>query len=72
MKNVIVNPTPYWIYPRLYKYDYKEGEEVEMDFSGNEEGRNRAIVAPTGIQDTGLEFDQGNNQLVVYQLEMIF
>ena len=36
-----------------------------MDFSGNEEGRNRAIVAPTGIQDTGLEFDQGNNQLIL-------
>ena len=36
-----------------------------MDFSGNEEDRNRAIVAPTGIQDTGLEFDQGKSSMVI-------
>ena len=62
----MVNPTKYWIYPRLYNYDYKNEVEKPMNFSGNEDGKMRGIIEPTnpnniGVQQSGLEFDQGKS-----------
>ena len=41
-----------------------------MNFSGNEEGRYRGVIEPTeddilGVQDSGLEFDQGKYTFTV-------
>ena len=64
----MVNPTKYWIYPRLYNYDYKNEKEKPMNFTGNEDNKMRGIVEPTnskniGVQQSGLEFDQGKPEI---------
>ena len=44
VKAVIVNPTKYWVYPRLKKWDYKN-KKVEInptEFSGNDNSNSRS------------------------------
>ena len=42
VKTVLVNPTKYWIYPTLVKYQY--GEEVDYEFSGNSDELNNTFA----------------------------
>ena len=68
VKAVIVNPTQYWVYPRLKKWDYKK-KEVEInptEFSGNDNSNSspdkfkyRTVPSPYSVVTTDAEFDQG-------------
>ena len=43
-KSVLINPTSYWIYPRLVKIE-DDGQEIRVDFSGNDARHNWTVVS---------------------------
>ena len=46
-KSVLINPTSYWIYPRLVKIE-ENGQEIKVDFSGNDNRHNWTVVSGKG------------------------
>ena len=68
-----MNPTGYWVYPRLKKWNYKN-KEVEVnptEFSGNDNSNSspdkfkyRTVPSPYSVVTTDAEFDQGKNNLL--------
>ena len=65
MKSVIINPTKYWIVPKLQSWDYKDdkAKPIDTDFNGNAGGKNKAYIPSYDVVQDGLEFDQGNPSL---------
>ena len=55
-----MNPSKYWIVPKLQYYDYKKSEQYTIDFNGNNEGKAKAYVPNYAAVQDGLEFEQGN------------
>ena len=74
VKAVLVNPTKYWVYPRLKKWNYKN-KKVEInptEFSGNDNSNSspdkfkyRTVPSPYSVETNDAEFDQGNNNNLV-------
>ena len=58
---MIINPTKYWIIPKLQSWDYKDdhAEPVDTDFNGNAGGKNKSYIPSYNVVKDGLEFDQG-------------
>lgn len=75
VKAVLVNPTKYWVYPRLKKWNYKN-KKVEInptEFSGNDNSNSspdkfkyRTVPSPYSVETNDAEFDQG-----IFSIEMV-
>ena len=59
MKSVIVNPSKYFIVPRLRSWKYSDDEAEDMDFNGNAGGKNKAFIEKFSALQDGLEMEQG-------------
>jgi len=64
VKSIIVNPSRYWVRPRLIQFDYKEGAQKDTPISGNDQDRGRGIVPIRDVLQTDAEFDQGIYKMV--------
>ena len=59
IKTTIINPTAYKVYPRLVRWDYKNKETQDEDFSGNQDGKELAKLDKFQVLQENAEVEQG-------------
>ena len=59
VKSVIVNPSKYFIVPRLRYWKYSDDEAEDIDFNGNTGGKNKAFIEKFSAVQDGLKMEQG-------------